>query len=91
MDLETATRKFHAFIHARSLAVIATTGPDGKPEAALINIAVTPELEIIFETTDARANSPTSRRIPGSPSSSAGMATKLSNMTGWPNGWRGGR
>ena len=53
MDIETAKRKFHAFIHARSLAVIATTGPDGKPEAALMNIAVTPELEVIFETTDA--------------------------------------
>jgi general stress protein 26 len=52
MDIETAKRKCHAFIHARSLAVIATTGSDGKPEAALMNIAVTPELEIIFETTD---------------------------------------
>lgn len=33
-------------------AVIATTGSGG-PEAALMDIAVTPELEIIFETTDA--------------------------------------
>jgi hypothetical protein len=66
MDIETAKRKFHAFIHARSLAVIATTGPDGKPEAALMNIAVTPELEIIFETTDATrkfANLKTNSRV----------------------------
>ena len=53
MDNVTARKKFYEFIRARTQGVIATTGPDGKPEAALMNIAVTPNLEIIFETTDA--------------------------------------
>jgi len=46
--------------------VIATAGLGGKPEAALMNIAVTPELEIIFETTDATrkfANLKTNSRV----------------------------
>ena len=35
------------------MAVIATASNTGEPEAALINIAVTPDLEIVFETTSA--------------------------------------
>lgn len=42
----------YEFIRARGHGVIATAGRDGKPEAALMDLAVTPELEIIFETTD---------------------------------------
>lgn len=45
--------KLYEFIRARPLAVIATADKAGKPEAALINIAVTPDLEIVFETTSA--------------------------------------
>lgn len=41
------------FVKDRRLAVIATANNTGAPEAALINIAVTPDLEIIFETTSA--------------------------------------
>jgi len=41
------------FMRANGLAVIATASPRGAAEAALLDIAVTPELEIIFETTDA--------------------------------------
>jgi uncharacterized protein YhbP (UPF0306 family) len=47
------TQKLYEFIRARPLAVIATADKAGKPEAALINIAVTPDLEIVFETTSA--------------------------------------
>lgn len=39
------------FIARHPLAVLASTSADGAPQAALINIAVTPALEIIFETT----------------------------------------
>jgi hypothetical protein len=46
-------KKLYEFIRSRRLAVIATTSKDGAPEAALINIAVTQDLEIIFETTTA--------------------------------------
>jgi hypothetical protein len=51
-DLPEEKRKeLHAFLAARTLAVIATADSAGVPEAALINYAVTPSLEIIFETT----------------------------------------
>jgi general stress protein 26 len=38
------------FMKSERLAVLATVGDDGKPEAALMGFAVTPELEIIFDT-----------------------------------------
>ena len=43
----------YAFAKDQKLAVIATASKTGMPEAALINIAITPDLEIIFETTSA--------------------------------------
>jgi hypothetical protein len=46
-----ACQKLHAFLKRHRLAVLSSTGPDGAAQSALINIAVTPELEIIFETT----------------------------------------
>jgi len=46
------------FMSRHRLAVIATASGDGQPEAALINIAVTPELDIIFETTSATRKFP---------------------------------
>jgi pyridoxine/pyridoxamine 5'-phosphate oxidase len=36
------------FIRHHGLAVVATGAPDGAPEAALVNIAVTDDLELIF-------------------------------------------
>lgn len=53
-----------AFIRQCRFGVIATASPDGLPEAALVNIAVTPDLEIIFETTDATRKFPNLRRNP---------------------------
>lgn len=53
MDGEEARATVYAFAKDRRHAVIATASKDGVPEAALINIAVTPELEIVFETTSA--------------------------------------
>jgi hypothetical protein len=41
------------FMQSHRLAVIATAGRDRKPEAALVDIAVTDALEVIFETTSA--------------------------------------
>lgn len=52
MDILTK-QTLYDFIRARSQAVIATSGEEGIPEAALVDIAATPELEIIFETTSA--------------------------------------
>jgi hypothetical protein len=39
------------FIARHRLAVLASSSANGAPQAALVNIAVTPALEIIFETT----------------------------------------
>jgi len=47
-----------AFLRRHKSAVIATASRDGMPEAALMDIAVTPELEIIFETTTATRKFP---------------------------------
>ncbi len=38
------------FIRERGLAVLATRGPDGSPQAALVGIAATDQAEIIFDT-----------------------------------------
>lgn len=40
----------YEFIRAQSLGVVSSTGPDGTPQSALVGIAVTPALEIIFDT-----------------------------------------
>jgi general stress protein 26 len=42
--------ELYQFITAHKLAVISTATSDGKPQAALVGIAVTPELELIFDT-----------------------------------------
>ncbi len=41
------------FLKAQRYGVIATATPDGKPEAALVDLAATESGEIIFETTSA--------------------------------------
>lgn len=41
------------YLRAHPLAVLATASADGRPEAALVNIAATPDLDIVFETTSA--------------------------------------
>lgn len=51
MTAKTDAELYELMRHCR-LAVIATTGSTG-PEAALMDIAVTPDLNIIFETTEA--------------------------------------
>jgi general stress protein 26 len=40
----------YRFMNRERLAVLATIGENGQPEAALMGFAVTPELEIIFDT-----------------------------------------
>jgi hypothetical protein len=42
--------QLHGFIARHRMGVLSWLTPDG-PQAALMNIAVTPELEIVFETT----------------------------------------
>ena len=40
----------YQFIAKRKLGVLGTLSPEGGPQSALVGIAVTPELEIIFDT-----------------------------------------
>jgi len=40
----------YAFIAKHKLGVLGTIGSDGKPQSALMGIAITPQLEIIFDT-----------------------------------------
>jgi general stress protein 26 len=46
MDIAEVLR----FLEGEKFAVLATASEDGKPEAALMGFAVTPQLEIIFDT-----------------------------------------
>jgi pyridoxine/pyridoxamine 5'-phosphate oxidase len=45
--------ELYAFMHARRLGVLASTAADGTPEAAVVGYAVTSDVELIFDTTEA--------------------------------------
>src|SRR5271165_3142173 len=38
------------FIHSQKLGVLGSLSPEGAPQSSLVGIAVTPDLEIIFDT-----------------------------------------
>jgi len=40
----------YEFMARQRLGVVSSTGPDGSPQSAVVGIAVTPELEIVFDT-----------------------------------------
>lgn len=42
--------QFVEFVHRRGLAVVATRGPNGAPQAALVGIAATDRGELVFDT-----------------------------------------
>lgn len=42
--------ELYDFIRARKLAVISTTSPSGDPQSALVGVAVSPGLNIVFDT-----------------------------------------
>jgi PPOX class probable F420-dependent enzyme len=45
------TAQLVEFIRARGLGVVATVGPSGEPQAALVGVAATDRGEIVFDTT----------------------------------------
>lgn len=53
-----------AFMNNERLAVLATASEDGQPEAALMGFAVTPELEIIFDTLRSSRKYPNLKKNP---------------------------
>ncbi len=44
-----AKDKFYAFMQPQTYSVLSTIGPAGTPQAALVGIAVTADLEIVFD------------------------------------------
>jgi pyridoxine/pyridoxamine 5'-phosphate oxidase len=42
--------EIYKFISEQKLGVLGSISPEGKPQSVLVGIAVTPELEIIFDT-----------------------------------------
>ncbi|HJT87624.1 MAG TPA: pyridoxamine 5'-phosphate oxidase family protein [Bryobacteraceae bacterium] len=40
----------YVFLAKHKLGVLGTIGPDGHPQSALMGIAITPQLEIVFDT-----------------------------------------
>ncbi len=52
------------FMNSERLAVLATVGDEAKPEAALMGFAVTPELEIIFDTVKSSRKYPNLKKNP---------------------------
>ena len=60
MDVEEVFR----FMNGERLGVLATVGEDGRPEAAVMGIAVTPALEIIFDTVKSSRKYPNLKQNP---------------------------
>lgn len=52
------------FIARHRYGVLSTIAPDGKPQSALVGIAVSPELEIFFDTVDTSRKVANLRRDP---------------------------
>jgi pyridoxine/pyridoxamine 5'-phosphate oxidase len=52
------------FIRSRKLAVISSLGPQGEPQSALAGIAVSPDLEIVFDTVKASRKYPNLKADP---------------------------
>jgi general stress protein 26 len=44
------TAGVYAFVATEKFAVVSSSGPGGSPQSALVGIAVTPSLEIVFDT-----------------------------------------
>jgi general stress protein 26 len=57
-------RELLAFLRRHRYAVQATTAGDGAPQAAVIGIAVSPELEIVFDTLGTSRKAANLRRDP---------------------------
>lgn len=54
----------YAFLARHRLAVVSSVSPSGRPQAAVVGIAITSELEIIFDTVDTTRKCANLRRDP---------------------------
>jgi general stress protein 26 len=69
-----ARTELYEFISRQRYGVVATSGADGAAQSALVGIAVSPELEIYFDTTGDTRKARNLRRDP-----------RLSIVIGWDN------
>ncbi|MGB6449526.1 MAG: pyridoxamine 5'-phosphate oxidase family protein [Steroidobacteraceae bacterium] len=60
------------FLRQHRVAVVGTVSPDGEPQSALVGIAVTKELEIVFDTLSTTRKCQNLRKCP-----------KISAVVGW--------
>jgi hypothetical protein len=51
-------------INAEQYAVFSTVSPDGRPQSAIMGVAVTPDLELIFDTVKGSRKYPNLKRDP---------------------------
>jgi hypothetical protein len=63
-----------AFIARHKYGVLSSLGPQGEPQSALVGIAVSPELELLFDTVDSSRKFANLRRDP-----------RASFVVGWEN------
>ena len=56
--------EIYEFMKNERLAVLATVAEDGQPEAALMGVAVTPQLEIVFDTVKSSRKYPNLKKNP---------------------------
>jgi PPOX class probable F420-dependent enzyme len=61
-----------AFLRKHRLGVLSTVSPEGEPEAAVVGIAITDDLEIVFDTLDTTRKIRNLRRTP-----------KIAFVVGW--------
>ena len=71
---ELTKAELHAVICKNRHAVVASRDPNGAPQAALVGIAVSPELEIYFDTTEFTRKAVNLRRDP-----------RVALVIGWDN------
>jgi hypothetical protein len=74
----------HSFLRQHRYAVISSLAANNTPESALIGIAVSANLEIIFDTLKSSRKYPISSPIRIALSSSAGKTNQLSNSRAGP-------
>ena len=70
----TLRDELYRFIKAQRYGVVSSVTADGTPQSALVGIAVTPALEIYFDTTGSTRKAPNLRRDP-----------RTSLVIGWDN------
>jgi hypothetical protein len=67
------TRKeIYGFVRARKLAVVSSIGSGGEPQSALVGIAISRQLEIVFDTVKSSRKYPNLKADP-----------RIAVVTGW--------